>query len=116
MGSEMCIRDSIDENGIPTRALVDVTQDSIKRAKTPLGAHLIAAHFCGSIWTRSRAAKSGLEIDSKCELCGLCEDTVAHRFSCTAPQVTSAKATMPRRLARWLDAGENFDTLWDVEV
>ena len=57
------------------------------------GKHAVTAVVTHSLWTRTRLHEAGYVVpDTRCELCGLQEDTLFHRlWECSHPQVVAGR-------------------------
>ena len=75
------------------RACVDIVRRVARSKKTNAdGARLLLANACNAVWTLTRAAEAGYDLESTtCSLCGEHDDTIHHRiWCCSHPTVKKA--------------------------
>ena len=66
------------------------------------------ATLCDAIWTQTRLDDAGYDVDTKCQKCGLAEDTIHHRvWQCTHPPIAAIRKSVakPELIQEALTAG-----------
>ena len=72
----------------------------------PRGAGALRSVATSAVWTNSRLAAAGYDVDQRCALCRSAPDTLHHRWwECTASQEARDRLTTPETRARARDAG-----------
>ncbi len=86
------------------------------RALTPVHRGAARAMVCNAIWTNSRAAQAGFDVENKCPACGLEGDTPFHRtWKCCASEEQRCKAA-PAWLRAEAARADPSDPFWVTGV